>query len=413
MLAVQEQQQLCIFLGRREGFEMNYGEESLKIHEKDKGKLELVPKRKVTDIDMLSILYTPGVAEPCRKIFENKEDVYKYTMKGNSIAIVTDGSAVLGLGNIGAEASLPVMEGKSLLFKQFANIDAFPICLRTQNVDEIVSIVENISPVFGAINLEDISAPRCFEVEEKLSDLGMPVFHDDQHGTAIITLAALINAAKISGRNLGDLEIAINGAGAAGIAVAKMLKNKKLKDFGLEPVKEIILCDSKGIIYEGRENMNKYKDEVAKITNAGKISGTLSDAIQSKDVFIGVSKADLVTEEMIKSMNENPIVFAMANPVPEIMPEKARNAGAKIIATGRSDYANQANNVLAFPGVLRGALDVRARRITEEMKIAAAIALAEYVQNPTIEMFIPNPLDEKVAYIVAESVSETWRRFNE
>ncbi|MFH1240102.1 MAG: NADP-dependent malic enzyme [Candidatus Diapherotrites archaeon] len=392
---------------------MNYEEESLKIHEQDKGKMELVPKRRITNIDELSVLYTPGVAEPSRKIAENKEDVYKYTMKGNAIAIVTDGSAVLGLGNIGPEAALPVMEGKSLLFKQFANIDAFPICVKTQDADEIAMIVRNISPAFGAINLEDISAPRCFEVEEKLADLGIPVFHDDQHGTAIITLAALINAAKLSDRKLGELEIAINGAGAAGTAITKLLKNEKLREFGLEPVKEIILCDSKGIIYSGREGLNKYKQEIAEFTNTKNLQSTLADAMLNKDVFIGVSKANLVDEEMIKSMNENPIVFAMANPIPEIMPEKARHAGAKIIATGRSDYANQANNVLAFPGVLRGALDARATKITEEMKIAAAIALADYVENPSVEMFIPNPLDEKVAYLVAERVAETWRRFNE
>ena len=392
---------------------MDYDKESLRIHEKDKGKMELVPKRRVTNIDELSTLYTPGVAEPCRKIAENKEDVYKYTMKGNAIAIVTDGSAVLGLGNIGPEAALPVMEGKSLLFKQFANIDAFPICVKTQDANEIAELVRNISPVFGAINLEDISAPRCFEIETKLSDLGIPVFHDDQHGTAIVVLAALINAAKISNRTLGDLEIAINGAGAAGIAITKMLKNEKLREFGLEPVKEIVICDLNGILCSEYENLNQYQEKILEITNSENLQGTLADAIKDKDVFIGVSVANLVNEEMIKSMNENPIVFAMANPVPEIMPEKARSAGAKIIATGRSDYANQVNNVLAFPGVFRGALDARATCINEEMKIAVAIALADYVENPSIEMFIPNPLDEKVAYIVAEKVAETWRRFNE
>lgn len=389
----------------------NYYKEALKIHEKDRGKLEIVPKRKVTNINMLSTLYTPGVAAPSRKIFENPENVYKYTIKGNSIAIVTDGSAVLGLGNIGAEAALPVMEGKSLLFKEFANIDAFPICVKTQKTKEIVSIIKNISPTFGGINLEDISAPRCFEIEEKLSDLEIPVFHDDQHGTAIVVLAALMNAAKISGREFEELEIAINGAGAAGIAIAKMLRNKKLGKFGLKPVKEIVLCDSRGIIYKGRNCLNKYKKEISEITNRKNIKGKLEDAMDGKDVFIGVSKANLVNEKMVKSMGKNQIIFAMANPVPEIMPEKARKAGAKIIATGRSDYPNQANNILAFPGVFRGALDVRASRITDEMKISAAIALANYVKKPSAKMFIPKPLDKKVAYAVAKSVETAWGEF--
>ncbi|MBT4698086.1 NAD-dependent malic enzyme, partial [Candidatus Woesearchaeota archaeon] len=335
---------------------MNYQEESLRVHEEKKGKIAVRSKVKVETKDDLSLAYTPGVAEPCRYIAKNKEDVYKYTFKGNSVAVISDGSAVLGLGNIGAEASLPVMEGKAILFKEFADIDAFPICLASQDVEKNIETIKNIVPVFGGINLEDFKAPQCFEIEAALQDLGIPVMHDDQHGTAVVVMAAMINALKVVGKNKEDVKVIVNGAGAAGIAVTKLLVS-----YGISS-KNVILCDSKGTIYSGREDLenNKYKKELAEITNSCKVQGNLSDAIKGADVFLGVSKKGLLKKEMVESMNKDAIVLAMANPDPEIMPDEAKEAGARVIATGRSDFPNQVNNVLGFPGIFRGALDVRA-----------------------------------------------------
>ena len=383
---------------------MDIKEMSLKLHRDRTGKIEVISKMKVENKDDLSLAYTPGVAEPCKKIYENKEDVYKYTAKSNLVAVVTDGSAVLGLGDIGPEAAMPVMEGKAILFKEFANVDAFPICLDTKNVDEIVNIVKAISPTFGGINLEDIGAPRCFEIEEKLKrELDIPVFHDDQHGTAVVTIAGLINALKIVNKKFEDIIVVINGAGAAGAAITKMLNTIGVKD--------ILLCDRQGIIYS-RSHNNEYKEAMANITNKYKRQGNLKDALVSADVFIGVSAPDIVTKEMIESMNVNPIIFALANPTPEIMPNVAKKAGAKVIATGRSDFHNQINNVLAFPGIFRGALDARAKEINEEMKIAAAYAIGNLVSDDelTPEYIIPNPFDKRVTEGVAKAVEETARK---
>jgi malate dehydrogenase (oxaloacetate-decarboxylating) len=383
---------------------LNYLEESLKVHEKLKGKIEVVSKVEVKNRDDLSIAYTPGVAEPCRKINENKEDVYKYTSKGNLVAVVTDGSAVLGLGDIGPEAAMPVMEGKSVLFKEFAGVDAFPICLNTNDVDEIVETVKRLSPTFGGINLEDISAPRCVEIENKLKEaLDIPVFHDDQHGTAVVTSAGLINALKIVGKEFKDLKIVVNGAGAAGGSIIKMLISLGAED--------ILLCDSKGIVYEGNKRNNWYKEELAKMTNKDNKQGTLKEAMEGTDVFIGVSAGDVVDEEMIKSMNNDSIVLAMANPIPEIMPEKALNAGCRVYGSGRSDFANQINNVLAFPGIFRGALDVRATDINEEMKLAAAYAIANIIKEEDLkeDYVISDALDKRIAKEVAKAVSKAAR----
>jgi malate dehydrogenase (oxaloacetate-decarboxylating) len=376
---------------------MDLKKEALELHEKHQGKIEVVSKIPIKNKKDLSLAYTPGVAEVCNAIVKNPEDIYKYTSKGNTVAVVTDGSAVLGLGNIGPEAALPVMEGKCILFKEFGGVDAFPICLATQEVDQIVDIVKKIAAVFGGINLEDISAPRCFEVEEKLKkELNIPVFHDDQHGTAIVVLAALINALKIVGKDK-DVKIVISGAGAAGIAVTKMLLN-----YGF---KRIIACDRSGAICEGREeNMNWAKEEIAKLTNRERVGCCLADSMVGADVFIGVSAPGLVNKEMVKSMAKDSIVFAMANPVPEIIPQDALEAGAKIVATGRSDFPNQINNVLAFPGVFKGALKIRSQ-ITEEMKLAAAQAIAGMVK-PTPEKIIPDVFDN-VADVVAEAIVRT------
>ncbi|MBD3312960.1 NAD-dependent malic enzyme [Candidatus Woesearchaeota archaeon] len=377
---------------------MDYNKEALRLHKASRGKISISNKfGPLKTKDDLSIAYTPGVAEPCREIAKDISKVYDYTSKSNMVAVVTDGSAVLGLGNIGPEAALPVMEGKAILFKEFADVDAFPICLATQDTEEIINAVKMISPVFGGINLEDISAPRCFEIEERLKkELRIPVFHDDQHGTAIVTLAGLINALKITGKSPAAVRAVFNGAGAAGIAVAKIFRSYGIKD--------IIMCDSKGVIYKGRkQGMNTHKEEFAVDTEAR----TLAEAMKGADVFVGVSVEGAVTDEMVRSMNNDPIIFAMANPVPEIMPDEARNAGARIIATGRSDFPNQINNVLAFPGVFRGALDSRARDITEEMKLAAAEAIAGCVDDPSEDMIIPSPLDKSVAEKVAEAVRDT------
>ena len=386
---------------------MNLGEESLKLHEKHKGKLATKSKVEVKTKQDLSLVYTPGVAEVCRAIAANPDNIYKYTMKLNSVAVVSDGSAVLGLGNIGAEAAIPVMEGKSILFKELADIDAFPICIKSQNDDEIIKIVKNIAPVFGGINLEDIAAPRCFKIEDALQDIGIPVMHDDQHGTAVVVLAALLNAAKVVGKKIEDLKIVINGAGAAGTAVAKILLCVGIDRKICTSVKEIVLCDSKGIIYDGRGDLNEFKKEMAKITNGTKRKGALKDALKGADVFIGVSKGNLLTAEDLKTMNKDAIVFAMANPVPEIMPSEAAKVAA-IVGTGRSDFPNQINNSLGFPGIFRGALDSKAVKINNEMKIAAANALAKCVE-PTRDNILPYTLDKNVVKKVAEAVAKAAR----
>jgi len=384
---------------------MNYQEESLKLHENMRGKLEIRSKVLINSRDDLSLVYTPGVAEPCRHIAKNKEDVYKYTIKGNCVAVISDGTAVLGLGDIGAEAGIPVMEGKSVLFKEFANIDAFPICLASKDVKNNIDPLKIISPVFSGINPEDLKAPECFVIELALQDLGIPVMHDDQHGTAVVVLAALLNALKVVNKNLYDIRITISGAGAAGTAVTKLLIKK-----GVNPEK-IVLCDTKGIIYAGRDNLNDFKKELALLTNVNLIKGTLRDAMKGSDVFIGISTKNLVDKEMIKSMAKDSIVIAMANPDPEILPNDAKEAGARIVATGRSDFPNQVNNVLVFPGIFRGALDVRATMITTEMKIAAAEALASIIKKPTEECILPYALDKSVVPKVAEAVKNAWLKY--
>ncbi|WZY01849.1 malic enzyme-like NAD(P)-binding protein [Bacillus sp. FSL W7-1360] len=371
------------------------------MHRTNQGKLATVAKVPVKDANDLSLAYSPGVAEPCKEIFEDVESVYEYTMKGNMVAVVSNGTAVLGLGNIGPEASLPVMEGKAVLFKSFAGVDAFPICLRSNDVEEIIQTVKMLEPTFGGINLEDIAAPDCFVIEERLKkETNIPVFHDDQHGTAIVTLAGLINALKLNGKKLSEIKVVANGAGAAGIAIIKLMLRMGVRD--------VIMCDTKGAIFEGRTyGMNAVKDAVARRTNRDKVEGTLTDVMKGADVFIGVSVAGAVTPEMIANMNEHPIIFAMANPVPEIMPEDAKAAGALVIGTGRSDFPNQVNNVLAFPGIFRGALDVRATHINEEMKIAAVYAIANLVskQDLSVDYVIPAPFDSRVAPAVASAVA--------
>lgn len=387
---------------------MNYYEESLKLHEKYRGKIEVKSKVSVNTREDLSIAYTPGVAEPCRMIAKNEDDVYRYTSKGNLIAVVTDGSAVLGLGNIGPKAALPVMEGKAILFKEFADVDAIPVCIDSQDVDTIVNTVKLISPALGGINLEDISAPRCFEIEEKLkSQLDIPVFHDDQHGTAVVVLAGIINALKLTGKKLEDVTAVINGPGAAGIAIAKLLLKAGIKD--------IILCNRRGILDKEDNQLDPVRKEMAITTNKTNKKGLLKDAMAGADIFIGVSSPDVVTTEMVESMNENAIVFAMANPVPEIMPEAAKAGGARVIGTGRSDFPNQINNVLAFPGIFRGALDVRAREINEEMKLAAAYAIAGLIKDGELreDYIIPSALDKKVAAEVARAVADAAIRTGE
>ena len=387
---------------------MDFYKDSLKLHKQLKGKIRVVPKIDVRTKEELSLVYSPGVAEPCREIALDPEKVWDYTIKSNTVAIVSDGSAVLGLGNIGAHASIPVMEGKALLFKRFANIDAFPICLDTQDTDEIVETVKRIAPVFGGINLEDIAAPKSFEVERRLQDLGIPVFHDDQHGTAIVVLAALINASKVVGRSIDEMRVVINGAGAAGIAIARLLRcvDKTVLSSRQISVKEVILCDSKGIIHKVRDDLNEEKTEALAFTNLKNRQGSLKDAIRGADVFIGVSVGGILDREDISTMAKDSIIFALANPDPEIMPDEAYAGGAAIVGTGRSDLPNQVNNVLGFPGIFRGALDVKARRISSGMKLAAAFAIAECVINPTKEMIIPSTLREDVAWQVAKAVRE-------
>ncbi|SHF12619.1 NAD(P)-dependent malic enzyme [Alkalibacter saccharofermentans] len=378
---------------------MDYNKKALEIHEEHKGKISVVSKVPVKNQEDLSVAYTPGVAAPCLEIYDDKEKAYNYTSKGNLVAVVSDGSAVLGLGNIGGLASMPVMEGKAILFKEFAGVDAFPICLDTQDVDEIVQTVSNIAPTFGGINLEDISAPRCFEVEERLiQELDIPVFHDDQHGTAIVTLAAMINALRICGKTEKETKVVINGAGSAGVAIAKLIYA-----YGFE---KIVLCDSKGIISSARENLDQYKKDILSITNKDNVEGSLSVALKGADIFIGVSAAGALKEKDVRNMNPDPVIFAMANPVPEIMPDEAYEAGALIVGTGRSDFDNQINNVLAFPGIFKGALEVRARYINLEMKMAAARAIADAI--PTSELrtdyIIPKVFEKKVVDAVSEAV---------
>ncbi|AEN87356.1 MULTISPECIES: NADP-dependent malic enzyme [Priestia] len=381
---------------------MSLREEALHMHRINKGKLESKSKIPVRNAEDLSLAYSPGVAEPCKEIYDDVNNVYEYTMKGNMVAVVSDGTAVLGLGNIGPEAALPVMEGKAVLFKSFAGVDAFPICLNTTDVDKIIETVKLLEPTFGGVNLEDIAAPNCFEIEERLKkETNIPVFHDDQHGTAIVTVAGLLNALKLTGRKMSQIKVVANGAGAAGIAIIKLLYSYGVRD--------IIMCDSKGTIYDKRPHgMNRIKDEVAAYTNRSKVEGTLADALEEADVFIGVSVEGALTPEMIGKMNPDPIIFAMANPVPEIMPEEAKKAGAKVIGTGRSDFPNQVNNVLAFPGIFRGALDVRATHINEKMKMAAVEAIANLITEEDLntDYVIPGPFDARVAPAVAAAVAK-------
>ena len=380
--------------------EIDYGAESLRIHANKKGKISVISKVAIDDKDDLSIAYTPGVAAPCQKIAEDKSNAYRYTIKGHTVAIVTDGTSVLGLGDIGPEAALPVMEAKSIIFKELGGVDAFPICLDTKDPDEIVKTVKFISPTFGGINLEDISSPRCFEIEDRLmSELDIPIFHTDQHAAAIMVTAGLINALKVVKKDWKDLKIVIAGAGAAGLSIVRLLKNFNPDD--------IILTNRKGVVVEGKEGLNPVVSKMARITNKHKITGTLADALQGADVFIGVSTANIVTTKMIKTMNDDAIVFALANPVPEIMPEDAFLGGARIVATGRPEYPNQINNILVYPGIFRGVLMVRAKAIVDDMKVAAAKALASLVSDRQLneKFIVPDIFDKRCAKVVAEEVA--------
>lgn len=380
---------------------MDFNELSLKMHEENRGKVEVVSKVKIKDRNDLSTAYTPGVAEPCRKIRDNKAEVYRYTCKSNMVAVVSDGTAVLGLGDIGPEAAIPVMEGKAILFKEFAGVDAFPICLDTKDVDEIVETVKRIAPVFGGINLEDISAPRCFEIEKRLKEeLDIPVFHDDQHGTAIVVSAGLINALKLVGKDFSGANVVINGAGSAGISICKLLLQLGIGN--------VVLVDKQGALCPGEDWMNEAQAAMAEITNKDRQRGNLAEIMKGKDVFVGVSAPGVVTPDMVATMASDPIVFAMANPTPEIMPEEAKKGGVRVMATGRSDYPNQINNVLVFPGIFRGALDARATGITEEMKMAAARAIASIVSEEELneEYIIPGAFDERVSKVVAKAVAD-------
>jgi malate dehydrogenase (oxaloacetate-decarboxylating) len=380
---------------------MTNDEIAIQKHREWNGKIDTTPKSKVDSREALAIAYTPGVAAPCRIIAEDTSEAYTYTWKANTIAVVSDGSAVLGLGNIGPEAALPVMEGKAVLFKEFGDVNAVPIVLGTQDTEEIIAAVKAIAPGFGGINLEDISAPRCFEIEKRLDEeLSIPVFHDDQHGTAIVVLAACINALRLTGRDKGQCRIVVNGAGSAGIAITRLLLRYGFAD--------IVLCDSKGVISKGRDDLNSAKQDILTVTNKSDIRGTLADAMKGADIFVGVSAPGVVTEEMVRSMNPDPIIFAMANPVPEIMPDLAKAAGARIVGTGRSDFPNQINNVVAFPGIFKGALEGRARSITESMKLAAAEAIASLVPDDKLneEFIMPEPFDPRVGRTVADAVKE-------
>ncbi len=380
---------------------MNVNEESLLLHEEKKGKIEVCSIVPVKDRHDLSLAYTPGVAEPCRKIHEDKDNVYKYTRKGNLVAVVSDGTAVLGLGDIGPEAAMPVMEGKAVLFKEFGGVDAFPICLDTKDTEEIIQTVKNIAPCFGGINLEDISAPRCFEIEARLKEeLDIPVFHDDQHGTAIVVLSGVLNALKLVGKKIEDINAVVNGAGSAGIAISKLLIRMGIGN--------IVLCDKEGAITKNSVNVTSAQKQMAEITNKYNEEGTLKEIIAGKDLFIGVSAKNLLCAEDVAKMNEGAIIFALANPDPEIMPEEAKAGGAAVVCTGRSDYPNQVNNVLVFPGIFKGALEARARDITEDMKIAAAFAISSLISDDelTNDFVIPNPFDPRVADVVSAAVKK-------
>ena len=384
---------------------MDVYEKSLQLHEQWAGKMSTEPKCPVRSREDLSLAYTPGVAEPCRKIAANPEDVYKYTQKGNTVAVISDGSAVLGLGNIGAVAAMPVMEGKAVLFKSFGDVNAVPICLDTQDVDEIVETVIRIAPAFGGINLEDISAPRCFEIEKRLNDaLDIPVFHDDQHGTAIVVLSGIINGLRITGKRKEDSKVVVNGAGSAGIAITKLLLT-----YGFQ---HVTMCDRNGIIHKDYEGLNWMQQEMLKVTNLENQTGTLADALKGADIFVGVSAPGIVSAEMVQSMNKDSILFAMANPTPEIMPDVAKAAGARIVGTGRSDFPNQVNNVVAFPGIFKGALEGRASIITEEMKLAAAEAIAGLVSDDELndDFIMPEAFDPRVADVVSEAVKSHIRK---
>ncbi len=380
---------------------MTNSEKALALHKEWNGKIETTPKCEVKSREDLALAYTPGVAEPCKVIAEDKEAAYQYTIKSNTVAVVSDGSAVLGLGNIGAAAAMPVMEGKAVLFKEFGNVNAFPICLDTQDTEEIIKTVVNIAPAFGGINLEDISAPRCFEIESRLKELlDIPVFHDDQHGTAIVVLAGIINALKVTGKKKEDCKIVVNGAGSAGIAISKLLLR-----YGFP---HLTLCDKSGILNKNSKDLNWMQKEMMEVTNLEGRSGTLADAFVGADIFVGVSAPNIVSEEMVASMNKDAILFAMANPTPEIMPDLAKKAGAKVVGTGRSDFPNQVNNVVAFPGIFKGALEGRATRITEEMKLAAALALASLVPEEELneDNILPEAFDPRVADVVSAAVKE-------
>ena len=384
---------------------MDYAKESLKLHYELKGKLEITPRAKVDSKEALSLAYTPGVAEPCLVIQKDVEKSYELTRRWNTVAVVTDGTAVLGLGDIGPEAGMPVMEGKCVLFKAFGDVDAIPLCVRTKDVEGIVKTVSLLAGSFGGVNLEDISAPRCFEIEKRLKEVcDIPIFHDDQHGTAVVTLAGLINALKLTGKKIEEVKIVTSGAGAAGIAIIKLLLSMGAKN--------VIMTDREGAIYKGRENLNPIKMEMAEITNLSMEKGSLSDVIKNADVFIGVSAPGTLSKEMVKSMAEKPIIFACANPIPEIFPEDAKEAGAAVVSTGRSDFPNQINNVLCFPGIFRGALDVRAKDINDEMKVAAAYAIAELVtdQELNAEYILPAAFDERVKDAVAKAVAEAAKK---
>ncbi|MFT6216296.1 MAG: malate dehydrogenase (oxaloacetate-decarboxylating) [Roseivirga sp.] len=387
--------------------------ESITLHKKLKGKIEISNKMEVNSKEDLSLLYSPGVAQPCLEIQKNPELAYEMTMKGNTIAVITNGTAVLGLGNIGALASLPVMEGKAMLFKKFAGINAFPICIDCNDTEGIIETIRRIAPVFGGINLEDIKAPESFEIEDRLQDLGIPVFHDDQHGTAIVTFAALLNAAKVVGKKVEDMKVVINGAGAAGIAIAKLIRCFNVESKLCISVKQLIVADSKGAIHRQRDDLNVAKEELLKYTNFQDVQGDIHEVIKGADVFIGVSQGGILTKADIKNMANDPIIFAMANPEPEIYPEEAYAGGAAVVGTGRSDYPNQINNVLAFPGIFKGALKARAKTISMEMKLAAAYAIANSVENPTKDQVIPSALDASLAQVVANAVEQAVYREKE
>ncbi len=379
---------------------------SIALHEKIKGKIQVQNKITVDTMDDLSLVYSPGVAAPCLEIEKTPNRIYNLTMKSNTVAVISDGSAVLGLGNIGANASIPVMEGKCMLFKKFANIDAFPICLNTQDTEEIIQTIKNIAPVFGGINLEDFSAPRCFEIEDRLQDIGIPVFHDDQHGTAIVTLAGIMNACKVVNKELSELKIVINGAGAAGTAIAKILLCIDHNTDLCTPAQEILVCDSKGIISKNRNNLSQVKQELLAFTNKSNLDGSLQDALKDADVFIGVSVGNLLSGDDIQLMANNPIIFALANPTPEIDPEIAKKAGASVVATGRSDVPNQVNNVLVFPGIFKVALENRCAQITSRMKLMTAMAIASFIENPEPDFIIPLPFSEGVVERIDEYVKK-------